>query len=690
MMTTQHFHFSLAPVQGFIAQARRTRDFWAGSFILSWLSAVAMQAVNKQDGCEIIFPEPDKDYLLWLEGGKNNNPPEHGGVPNRFKACVNEKFKPEDVVESVNKAWQALANKVYEGDLNAIGNEKTKEIWDKQVRDYWDMSWLITDEPDPKDEDARKRRDDELKINSPLDMRKSWRSYLPPEQAGVKCMMMDGWQELSGVDRANDKKSSKEDKTLLEDFWLTVRGNEKVKGMKTDLREGEYLCAIAFIKRRFPRYFDENLVAVMPNGWTLKGWEVKAGRPSVTYMAAVHWLEQVLKIAENDAKVSYQLRVFRYKAYRLTKSHNERDNQIHCLKPFTKHRKWLSLDGNVFFESALENKNIYPDQEQKKQVNQKQPAEDVLNELKSLQKLLPDTIKPATPFYAVLMMDGDGLGKQMSDSGKQTTISRGLKDFTGSVPALVQKHDGFLIYAGGDDVLAVLPLEDALTCALAIRQKYECVFADLNLGKAKEEQVFTSISAAVVFAHIQMPLTKVLKEAHDLLDKVAKEEYGRDALAVRVWKSGNQVLQWARPWDKAIENKQLVLERLADDFAGYDQDGQLSNKFLYKIRERFALLNPPPDKNNKTPAPKKAVLDTQQGIDLMAAEYFSSGLCENIEPASEKMNHAKKVVGPLLEQCRPVYRKLDKSNVVTWETNNDVLVDAALLVRFLAQKGVNP
>ena len=40
-MTDNHqkyFHFTLGPVQSFVAQARRTRDFWAGSFLLSWLA----------------------------------------------------------------------------------------------------------------------------------------------------------------------------------------------------------------------------------------------------------------------------------------------------------------------------------------------------------------------------------------------------------------------------------------------------------------------------------------------------------------------------------------------------------------------------------------------------------------------------------------------------------------------------
>ncbi|MBA5248658.1 MAG: hypothetical protein FE834_03865, partial [Gammaproteobacteria bacterium] len=31
---TTTLHFSLGPVQGFIGQARRTRDLWAGSFLL--------------------------------------------------------------------------------------------------------------------------------------------------------------------------------------------------------------------------------------------------------------------------------------------------------------------------------------------------------------------------------------------------------------------------------------------------------------------------------------------------------------------------------------------------------------------------------------------------------------------------------------------------------------------------------
>jgi len=658
IVSSEYFHFSLAPVQGFIAQARRTRDFWAGSFILSWLSAVAMRAVVAQNGT-VIFPKPDDDFLLWLEAKGKKPAPEHGSVPNRFKASVKKGFEPQVVVDTVNTAWKALAEKVYEGDLTNI-NAETKLIWDRQVEAYWELNWVISNGTED---------------SSSLDERKNWCSYSPPDETGVKCMIMDGWQELSGSPKPNDNQ--------LTEFWQAVRDNGK-HGIKTDLRKSEHLCAIAFIKRRFVRYFEQLDQPMV--GWTLtlKGWKVDAGRPSVAYMAAVHWLEDVLIQARSYPYIKQQLLRFHDEAIKLTEgNYNEWGNQIKCIKNCGTPDKWKALDGNVFFESALENINIYDNQVQ---------AKLVLKELKILQTLVSQekpNLHSATPFYAVLMMDGDSLGKQMSDTNKQKAITTGLDCFTTSMPDWVKNHNGFLIYAGGDDVLAILPLEDALSCALAIRERYEAIFSELNKSVLETSKVNTSISAAVVFAHIKMPLTKVLKNAHELLDVVAKEKYGRDSLAVRVWKPGGLSLEWARPWECAIDNKQLVLERLAKNFADDDnKDGQLSNRFLYKIRERLELLNPPA---KPTPTAVEVFTRNQekQAVELMAAEYFSSGLYDPY-PGVDKMEHARAVIRPLLQQCRPIYRDEQKPNSPEdWQRDDKVLVDGALLVRFLAQKGVN-
>lgn len=528
---THYFHFTLGPVQSFVSQARRTRDFWAGSFILSWLSAVAIQATRHQGG-KVAFPQPDEDYMAWLIGNGKENKPTQGSIPNRFKGLVATvdpmTFNPDAVVKSVQEAWKALAETVWEADLDDIKTKDDKNniqrnIWDRQIGNFWDMSWVITEDEND---------------SSALDKRKNWRTYVPPEEPGVKCAMMDGWQELSGEKRPN--------RDAMNAFWDKVRDSGKT-GMKSDLRPNEALCAIAFVKRRFSRHFhnlnhtmsayplmkegellkDANNKLITKKGWQLKGWKVPTAVPSVVYMAAVHWLEKALK--DKGAELS-KLHAFHDAAADLTgDEYGEWKTNIHCIAklPNAYEFKWLSsLDGNVFFESSLENPNIFEDQKQ---------AEKVLDALNAVRESVQPKLPKPTPFYAVLMMDGDSLGSHMSDIKKQPAITAGLAKFTNGVPNIVYQHNGFLMYAGGDDVLAILPLEDAIACAAELRTHYMNCF-DSN-------DIPTTLSGAIEFVHIKIPLTKVLHDAHKLLDNVAKDGRGRDALAIRVWKPGGMQVE---------------------------------------------------------------------------------------------------------------------------------------------------
>lgn len=648
MNNTSYFHFTLGPVQGFVAQARRTRDFWAGSFILSWLAAVAIKATQAQGG-EIKFPAPDSDYMAWLEGKQQGKKPTQGSIPNRFKASINpDKFNPSEVIEAVQEAWKALADKVWERDLGDFSpSSEAALIWDRQVPAFWDMNWVITGSEDD---------------SSALDKRKNWRSYCPPNEPGVKCAMMDGWQELSG-----EKSPNRAD---MNRFWKPVR-ESKCSGIKSDLAENEALCAIAFIKRRFSRHF-KYLDHTMKQGWRLKGWEVPSAVPSVTYMAAVHWLEQALNKANANA-----LEVFHQEARRLTgDQYGEWDTEIKCLKEAWGNQEWKALDGNVFFSTLLENKNLYPDEELAKQVRR---ALAKINETA--------TIEPVSPFYAILLMDGDSLGKHMSDTNKQSVITQGLNTFTKGVPAKVYQHNGFLIYAGGDDVLAILPLEDAIPCAVELRKHYMDCFKDSDIP--------TSLSGAIEFVHIKTALTKVLKDAHQLLDDVAKDGRGRDALAIRVWKPGGLQLEWAQPWEVALSSqnsKQLegncptVLEEIAKAFQKIEEkQEQFASKFFYKIRERFDLLNPVKDKDGKY-AP--SILKPEQAVDLLVMEYLNSWG----NTKDKDIHKAKELVAKLLKQCHPIKRDPDHQPAewlpIHGKDINMWKADGALLVRFLARKGV--
>jgi CRISPR-associated protein Cmr2 len=658
-MSNRYFHFTLGPVQSFVAQARRTRDFWAGSFLLSWLSAVAIQAVKAQGG-DVRFPIPDDHYLIWLTEGKNNNSqaPQQGCIPNRFKglvATVPANFDAQQVVNSVQSAWEGLAEAVWKHDLSHC-SQQTRDIWDRQTKHFWEISWVLTEK--------------ETESNL-LDRRKNWRSYLPPEEAGVKCMMMDGWQELSGIETPNEKG--------LELFWKPLRNNGG--SLKTDLREHEYLCAIAFIKRRFAHCFkDVNII--MPNGWAAHGWIVNSSVPSVSYMAAAPWLAKVLENAPE-----YALTAFHTEAIELTKEYGECKTNLTCIKKVIGEQndkllfwKLKSLDGNIFFESALDNINLYPE----KQQVQAQRVKTALRNLRASVK--EKDLEPVSPFYAVLMMDGDSLGRQMSDPNKQEAISRSLNAFTSGVATVVEEQSGFLIYAGGDDVLALLPLEFALQCAYKLRQLYLNSFKEHGKGK-----VSSTLSGAIEYAHIKMPLGKVLGDAHYLLDKIAKDDCGRDSIAVRVWKPGGQHLQWAMPWKKAVENDKIIIDHLAENFRKIDVETPFSNSFFFNIEERFAMLQTQNDKGKLALAEG---FDTETIKRLIAAEYLNSGV--NAKRKNEdKITLAQAVerITPLITQCMPVKRDVEQGkngaeDKEEFTSLNQLNIAAAHFIRFLITKGV--
>ncbi len=647
-MSDQYFHFTLGPVQSFVAQARRTRDFWAGSFLLSYLSAIAIKAVEKQGGT-LIFPTVEENYLAWLEKTGKGSPPQQGCIPNRFKggtAKIREGFEPELIEKSIKQAWQGLAQKVWEKDLKQCG-EKTKEIWDRQVNDFWEMSWVITDEENQSDL---------------LDRRKNWRSYLPPEEHGVKCMMMDGWQELSGIETPHSEG--------LAMFWDTLR--KRSDSLSNDLREGEYLSAIAFIKRRFSHIF-ENYKQELPGGWTVHGWRVNSSVPSVSYMAAVPWIAEVIENAPEQ-----QLNDFYQSAVKLVGNYGRTCIEIACIRQALTDRgstrqleDFKSLDGDVFFESALENKNRHPDQEKTKPVKA------------ALKALTRETdLGAVSPFYAVLMMDGDSLGVQMGVLAKQQAISRSLKAFTKGVAGTVEKYSGFLIYAGGDDVLALLPLEKALNCAQALRTDYLACFAKSGgYGEgASKGQIKSTLSGAIEYAHIKMPLGKVLADAHHLLDDVAKDEYGRDSIAVRVWKPGGQHLQWAMPWQLAIENNEVILDSLANDFRKTEKQTPFSSSFFFNIEARFAMLQ---SKNTDGKWQMAEGFNAQSITRLIAVEYLNSGVTQ------VTIEQAEKHIAPLIKQCMPEKRMFKEGKEDTFEPMHRLNVDAAHLVRFLANKGID-
>lgn len=177
------------------------------------------------------------------------------------------------------------------------------------------------------------------------------------------------------------------------------------------------------------------------------------------------------------------------------------------------------------------------------------------------------------PLYlAVLHMDGDRMGKRLSDmqtAEEHREFSRQLAAFAEtSVPSIIQEQvkkppknqrgTGALVYAGGDDVLALLPLWAALPCSDAIR-------------KAFEDQTGSTMSAGIAITPHKLPLDGALDEARSA-EKQAKNHYKRNAIVVR--QNTGQIREAGANWDIA---------QLMQDIQFCFEEGYLSGKLGYDL-----------------------------------------------------------------------------------------------------------
>jgi len=119
------------------------------------------------------------------------------------------------------------------------------------------------------------------------------------------------------------------------------------------------------------------------------------------------------------------------------------------------------------------------------------------------------------PYFATLAADGDRMGRTLSkidDMGPHRELSLALASFASDAQGIVEKHFGCLVYSGGDDVLAFAPLDQAIPCARALRERF---------GTIQAAGEHLSLSVGVAIGHFMDPLEDHLKNARDA-EKLAK------------------------------------------------------------------------------------------------------------------------------------------------------------------------
>ncbi len=199
-------------------------------------------------------------------------------------------------------------------------------------------------------------------------------------------------------------------------------------------------------------------------------------------------------------------------------------------------------------------------------------------------------IDSAVPYVAVLAFDGDHMGelvdmqkkkgasgirdisKALSGFALGEVLSQGAAPSQEGVPSIIKRYDGHLIYAGGDDVLAVLPSSKAVDCAKNIREAFHEI-KGFNLDG----------SCGIAVGHFKAPLQMLVKQAQKM-ESVAKNRYGRGALAIAVYKRSGEIIEWGCKW----KSKSLELMKKITEFSSGDKP-KLSGRFPYALA---ALLQP--------------------------------------------------------------------------------------------------
>lgn len=629
---------SIGPVQPFIAAAQSVRDLWSGSMILSYMAFQAMLPIIERLGpTAIVFPAlrgaPMLDlWMLHERKRKVSGIPEPAGetrkspcLPNRFLAAV--PYGPggdsandllQTCIEGARKAWRELAGEVRSilrkkwGDNGIDTNWDYR--WDEQIETFFDVRGTATPLNELAEDalcrllggDALKaialdaaqvrslaeaiRPEDQsgghqgaaglwqLQNEVAVRILESHRGIrhvpnhtesVPDEKYPQKCSLMGSFEQMGPAEPGASK-----------DFWDNVR-RYRFGGISLGSRER--LCAVSLTKRFAPLALAEKL--------RLDPRELRYYDTAT--VAAADWLESAKNVSPgSDGGLSFD---------------------------YTKIDGW---NGQWLHWTGREADKEDP------------PPDDLLRKIQRLRS--PRKLRPPPLYYAVLMIDGDEMGEWLAGRKSPTVgevlhptlreyfaglagrgdadrVERGLAARRPQVPAchaaisealanfavhvvprIVQNHEGTLVYAGGDDVLALLPCRQALPCANALALAFQGDpavnngaprgYYSLNTGESDTRRELlmmgpkATVSAGIAVVHYKEDLRFAL-EAARRAERKAKDG-GRNTAQLMVCRRSGEHGTALCPWE-LIE----FFQRLVGAFCE-----KASDRWAYHLRREEPTL----------------------------------------------------------------------------------------------------
>lgn len=662
--------FHLGPVQDFIAAARSHRDLWSGSYLLSWLMAAGLKALTANIGPDaVIFPnlreQPlfdlqwrqdlwgkvcigESDRSVWKCFGWSNTELLTPNLPNVFLALVPARTAAElarDVDRAIRAEWRSIAESVWQcceeerltHDEAGMSQAERRSRFDKQVARFLAVSWKITPWPDSLAsvealaqgfEDAR-RESPAFGKGSASPVQEAWsrvqaviqmatvdmprrhqddRFYRDEGDQGPRRLNNLGiaWSVLTALNaweldavrqtrafagsRAGWTVGTFSNKDALTGREEAVAGGKvwreraEATGMKYLFKDDAFLAAPSLIKRLWHRTY----LARRP--WDLQTGAKDFPMPDTREVAAHQRQERENLDSDRDASDS--------EGYFAVLAFD--GDQI---------GRWMSGEKTPRFREVLAD---YGDGSTKV----RQGALEYF-ERSDAPEDPPENRRPLAERF------GSFLATQRPvSSGYHLQFSEALGNFAlYCARDIVEAFNGHLIYAGGDDVLAVLPADTALRCAAALRAAFRgdkdlrhhlqqapnsevvrrftvgtpgFVLREDSPSADRESRRHTDdsgrplprlvpgpradASVGVAIAHFKAPLQDVVRAARDAERRAKRDAtkggLGRAAVAVTLMKRSGEIIEWGARWEGGLTLYHTLRSAL--------EERKLSGKFCHR------------------------------------------------------------------------------------------------------------
>ena len=715
--------YSITPVQDFIGKARKLRDYWTGSVLLSYLAFTGITAVMEELGPDhILYPSLQNQALVeqWLEKKNasfakfleeddenlknlNKSSQSIASFPNKFVFICNHEDIEETcklIEERIDSEWKSTAGIVKNYLLKFAEKDKAafRKIWDNTVDKFWKYSWAATNFATVKNESElesllqKEKWQNEFETMKAFDEKFKTESLYPNYDAsnlygathslaqgllaagkmkptsfkniqkGEKCPLCGEHEVLN--DSPKGLAASDYNKNITA-FWNRIREESNSKGEYTQVGKNERLCAICALKRFLPLgdvFTDKSHIL---HKTLVESYGEDGNFPSTTEMA--RW-EKDCNLSDEDRKKQAQ---------KYHKNEIEAEDANESGDNTDKYYAFLLMDGDKMGDLI-----------------NGETTEATWNDVINIKK------KESTVFASKDFAER----KRTINPALHSMISDSLNNFAryGVQPAVDSGH-GKLIYAGGDDVCAILPLSTAFETADKIRKVYQLSYGEVtengsvelkepkpNLSKIvmhlghsdNQNKTKISLSGAIIIAHHKQPLKEVILTAHSVLDGVAKEKSGRNSLAIRLMKrSGGDRDVWFKWEEKNVfaDDEKTCRESFLDVISNAGE--KLTPSLLYKIENLKGSFEPIlfDIKNGKSEQKNIGESEKRMIVDLLNYEVAHS-IYSRKDDASKAEELAKDLAG----LCIKV--KNDDGKITAAE--NWFNPESAIIANFMAKGGV--